>query len=98
MYFLEEIIDHTNRLLEEEKRREKVLKEILHVLKMVSGQREHTKSLMRLMLEYEKCRQKKTMEQKWMQRKISEEQKKEYERSIQLYEEYVELLTKQKGV
>ena len=98
MNFLEEIIDHTNRLLEEEKRREKVLKEILHVLKMVSGQREHTKSLMQLMLEYEKCRQKKIAEQKWMQHEISEEQKKEYERSIQLYEEYVELLTKQKGV
>lgn len=94
MYFLEEVIEHVNRLLEEEKRREKVLKEILHVLKIVSGQREHTGALMQLMLEYEKCRHKITVEHQWAQNKISEEQKKEYERRIQLYEEYVELLTK----
>lgn len=94
MYFLEEVIEHVNRLLEEEKRREKVLKEILHVLKIVSVQREHTGALMQLMLEYEKYRHKITVEHQWEQNKISQEQKKEYERKIQLYEEYVELLIK----
>ena len=89
MYFLEEMIEHTNRLLQEEERRKKALTRILHVRRMASGQREHTKLSVKLMLEYEQCRQKNVLEQNWVRHKISKEQKKEWKRRIQLYEEYV---------
>lgn len=94
MHFLARMVEHTNRLLEEEERRKKVLKRILHVLKMVSGQKEHTKSMAQMMLEYESCRQQKALEQKWIQHKISKKQKKEYERDIKLYQEYAAIIMK----
>lgn len=46
-----------------------MLKELLHVLKIVSVQREHTGALMQLMLEYEKYRHKITVEHQWEQKK-----------------------------
>lgn len=95
MYFLEQMMKSTTRLFQETKSREKALRRMLHVLNIATKQREHTKRTIIRMLNYEENRQRLLLEQRWRHGIISQKQKKEYEKNIQMYEEYVKLLIKQ---
>ena len=92
MHILEQMMKETILLLQETVRRQRALKRILHVLNIAIQQKEHTRIAIILMLNYEENRQKSLLEQKWRKHRISRKQKKEYEKSIQLYKEYIHML------
>lgn len=95
MYDLEQMMETTTTLLQETERRGKALKWILHVLSIATKQSEYTKATIILMLYYEENRQRMLLEQRWLHHAINKKQKREYEKIIYLYEEYVQTLIKQ---
>lgn len=95
MYDLKQMMETTTTLLQETERREKALKWIFYVLNIAAKQRDYTKESIILMLHYEENRQRILLEQRWLHHAINKKQKKEYEKIINLYEEYVQTLIKQ---
>lgn len=97
MQFLQQMMKETEGLLRETKRQERVLKRILKILQLAGEQRNNTKAFVVLMLDYEQYEQRMRLEQKGMTQGISRKQKEEYEKDLQLFHDYVVLLTEYNG-
>ena len=97
MQFLQQMMKETEGLLRETKRQERVLKRILKILQLAGEQRDNTKAVILLMLDYEQHEQRMRLEQKGMPQGISKKQKEEYEKDLQLFHDYVVLLTEYNG-
>lgn len=97
MQFLQQMMKETEGLLREIKRQERVLKRILKILQLAGEQRDNTRAVILLMLDYEQHEQRMRLEQKGMPQGISRKQKEEYEKDLQLFHDYVVLLTEYNG-
>lgn len=74
--------------------REKAWKKIVRILIAAIRQDASIRILTLEMLEYERRRQKRNLEYQWQNRKINSRQKKEYQRCIQLYEKYADVVNR----
>lgn len=95
---LEQMMKSTVTMVQEAKKQERVWSRILHVLRLAEAQQVQARESILLMLEYEKCRQKMSLQERQNSQTLSKDSVTECENEIRLYEEAVKLLTQQKGV